>query len=81
MIMIPAFFLILPKTYFDTGTPLCLSVLLLHKTCLGCGLTRAMMYIIHFDFKGAWELNKLSPFVFVAIGFYWTKYVIQTLKT
>lgn len=52
--------LILPATYFDTGRAMCLSVILTNKQCYGCGLTRGIQHLIHFDFAGAWQFNKLS---------------------
>ncbi len=56
--------LILPADYFDTGSPMCVSVLLLGKECYGCGMTRAVQHLIHFDFESAYHFNKLSFVVF-----------------
>jgi hypothetical protein len=56
--------LVLPSTFFDTGPPMCLSVLLFNKNCYGCGMTRGVMHLIHFEFAEAWEFNKLSFIVF-----------------
>ncbi|MCF8253020.1 MAG: DUF2752 domain-containing protein [Bacteroidia bacterium] len=55
---------LLPASYFDTGTPMCLSVILFNRNCYGCGMTRGVMHLIHFDFVEAWEFNKLSFIVF-----------------
>lgn len=56
--------LILPADYFDTGHATCVSVLLLNRECPGCGMTRAVQHLIHFEFKEAFEFNKLSFVVF-----------------
>ncbi|MFN9582595.1 MAG: DUF2752 domain-containing protein [Bacteroidota bacterium] len=56
--------LVLPADYFNTGQSVCLSVVLFDTTCYGCGMTRAIMHIIHFDFATAWEFNPLAFLVF-----------------
>lgn len=40
---------------------------LLNKECFLCGTTRAFYEIKEFNFQKAYELNKLSPFLFLAI--------------
>ncbi len=55
---------LLPADYFDTGTPKCVSVILFDINCYGCGMTRGIMHLIHFEFESAWEFNKLSFIVF-----------------
>jgi len=52
--------LFLPKDFFDKGQSLCVSRLLFDIECYGCGMTRAIQHLIHFDFQGAWDFNKLS---------------------
>lgn len=61
--------LILPADYFDTGQALCLSVLIADVECYGCGMTRAIQHMIHFEFEEAWMFNKLS-FVVAPLGVY-----------
>ncbi len=55
---------LLPADYFDTGTPTCLSVRLFNLECYGCGMTRGVMHLIHFEWTEAWNFNKLSFLVF-----------------
>jgi uncharacterized protein DUF2752 len=52
--------LLLPAGFFDEGPPLCFSRLVFGLECPGCGLTRALMHLIHFDVKTAMEYNPLS---------------------
>jgi hypothetical protein len=54
----------LPATFFDTGTSVCLSVVFFKIQCYGCGMTRGIMHLIHFNFAEAWAFNKLSFIVF-----------------
>ena len=70
----PITLLLLPKTYFNTGTPLCPSMLFLGKECPGCGMTRACMHLIHFDFAEAFSFNMFSFIVFPIFAFVWAKW-------
>jgi hypothetical protein len=58
------FLMYLPADYFDTGEAMCLSVRFFDVECYGCGLTRGVMHLIHFEFVEAWEFNKLTFIVF-----------------
>ena len=59
-VIVPIVLICLPADFFDTGESLCLSQLLFHKECWGCGMTRACMHLIHFDVAGAYYYNALS---------------------
>lgn len=45
---------------FDSGPEVCIFTLLSGYHCPGCGMTRACMHIIHFDFVPALEYNKMA---------------------
>ncbi|WP_396171173.1 DUF2752 domain-containing protein [Flavobacterium sp.] len=64
----PFVLILLPSDYFDKGDSICLSKMLAGMECYACGLTRATMHFIHFEFQKAWEFNKLS-FVVVPLLF------------
>jgi hypothetical protein len=59
IVVLPFFLLILPPDFFDQGQSICISKALLNMECYGCGMTRAVMHFIHFDFATAWSFNKL----------------------
>lgn len=71
MIAIPIVLLILPADHFDHGEVMCPSKRFLDFECLGCGLTRAVQHLIHFEFQTAWDYNKLVVIVFPLIVLYW----------
>lgn len=82
---IPIVLLFLPPDYFDKGESICVSKRWFDIECYGCGMTRAIMHLIHLDFQEAWEFNKLSFIVFPLLGLLWTKlflkeFDIQILK-
>lgn len=79
LIIFPIILFILPKNQFDTGPTTCLYTIITGENCLGCGMTRACMRIIHFDFKGAWKFNAMSFVVFPILAFFYAKYFLTTL--
>jgi hypothetical protein len=76
-ILAPFIILILPIDFFDSGESICLSKKLAGFECYGCGLTKATMHFIHFDFKGAWEFNKLSFIVIPMLFPLWLKSIYE----
>jgi len=82
IIVAPIVLLFLPATFFDKGESVCLSVQLANIQCYACGMTKAVMHFIHFDFVGAWGFNKLSFIVVPMLVPMWVKsiYDIQGKK-
>jgi hypothetical protein len=72
--------LLLPADFFDHGQPMCISVLLFDRECYGCGMTRAIQHLIHFDISAAMHFNKLSLVVFPLLTFLLIKDFIDLLK-
>lgn len=64
LVAAPIILLILPADFFDSGQSMCISILLLNIECYGCGMTRAIMHLLHADFESAYMFNKLSFIVF-----------------
>ena len=76
----PFVLLWLPKTFFDEGKSVCISILLFHTSCYGCGMTRAIQHLIHLDFKGAWQYNKLSFIVLPILSILVIKEIFRIKK-
>jgi hypothetical protein len=81
-IISPFILLFLPANYFDQGDSICLSKMLLNYQCYACGLTKATMHFIHFEFEKAWSYNKLVFIVVPMLVPLWAKaiYEIQGKK-
>ncbi len=80
LILLPIILFILPKTQFDNGPTMCLFTLITGSNCLGCGMTRACMRLIHLDFYGAWEYNKMSFIVFPALIYYYLRFFVSNYR-
>ena len=72
-VLVPAVLLWLPADFFDSGRPKCISVLLLDQECFGCGMTRGIMHLIHFEFTEAIYYHYLSVVVFPLLAFLWAR--------
>ncbi|MCC5920734.1 MAG: DUF2752 domain-containing protein [Cyclobacteriaceae bacterium] len=73
MLLLPSILLLLPADFFDEGESVCVSVLVFDLECYACGMTRAVMHLIHFNFSKAWEYNLLSYPVVAIGGFLYAK--------
>jgi hypothetical protein len=71
LLSVPFLLLYLPADYFDNGESICPSKYFLKIECLGCGLTRAIMHLIHLDFVEAWAYNKLSFLILIGLIMFW----------
>ena len=57
----------LPQTASDLISPSCLFTLLFDIECFGCGMGRALRYLLHLEWQQAMALNKLSPLVLLVL--------------
>ena len=80
LILIPITLIILPANFFDNGKSVCLSVMLLDIECYGCGITRAIMHLIHFDLEEVLYYNILSFIVLPILIYTWQDLLRGTIK-
>tara|TARA_B100001093_G_C26768321_1_gene988913 strand:+ start:961 stop:1278 length:318 start_codon:yes stop_codon:yes gene_type:complete len=73
----PLILFFLPSDYFDQGQSVCLSVVFFDLECYGCGMTRALMHLIHFEFFEAYQYNNLVILVFPLLFLWWLKIVLS----
>lgn len=79
-ILVAITLLVLPADFFDEGPSLCLSQLLADQECPGCGMTRGIQHLIHFDFQAAWSYNKLSFIIFPVLAFIYARSIYRFYK-
>ncbi|MGK0366622.1 MAG: hypothetical protein ACI85O_003697 [Saprospiraceae bacterium] len=84
LIIFPIVLWIMPADFFDSSDLiLCPSRLFFDFECYGCGLTRAIMHLHHFDFEEALYFNGFSYFMypaFISVWFIWIKTAYQDFK-
>ena len=72
---------LLPADFFDSGNGIgCPSQLLLDIECLGCGMTRAVMHLHHFDFTEAIYYNIGVVAIYPFLVWLWYRWVAAELK-
>lgn len=80
IVLTPLVLLLLPANFFDSGKSICLSTLLFDFECLACGMTRACMHLIHFDFEEAFAYNMASFIVLPLFGIVWIQWFLKEWK-
>lgn len=74
--LFPIVLWLLPSNFFDKGgVQVCLSMIFFKKECVGCGLTRAVMHLHHFEFADAAYFNPLVFIIYPLLVFLWYKWV------
>lgn len=76
-ILAPFVLWLLPPDFFDHGESVCLSKTLAGIECYACGLTKATMHFIHFEFEEAWQFNKLVVIVVPLLFPLWLKAIYE----
>ena len=81
LILFPFVLWILPADTFDKGgIALCPSKLLFDIECFGCGMTRAIMHIHHFEFTEGFYYNYFSFAVYPFLVYIWFQWTIAAMK-
>jgi hypothetical protein len=79
LILAPVVILILPVDYFDYGSTICPSKRFFNVECFGCGMTRAVMHLVHLDFDSAIYYNKASLILAPVLGAFWVFWIKNAL--
>jgi hypothetical protein len=80
LIIFPIVLWFLPATYFDEGESICPSKRFFNIDCLGCGMTRAVMHMHHFNFNEALFYNYGVVLCYPILIFVWFKWVLSNCK-
>ncbi len=71
---------LLPAGYFDEGVSVCPSMAIYGKECLGCGLTRGTMHLLHGDWREAMYHNSLSIITTPIILLFGSYFCFRSIK-
>ena len=76
LIICPFALWLLPADFFDGGNGIvCPSQFFLDIECLGCGMTRAVMHLHHFDFTEAIYYNMGVVVIYPFLVWLWYRWV------
>jgi len=77
LLLLPAVLYVIPPEWLREQHSICLFKNITGKECYGCGMTRAVLSVIHFQFENALKYNKLILIVFPLLLYIWTKNVVN----
>jgi hypothetical protein len=78
LIFIPAVLYIVPAEWLENQHSICIYKNLTGNECYGCGMTRAIISAMHFQFEKAFQYNKLFVIVLPLLIYIWIKTVIKS---
>jgi len=81
LIIAPLLLILIPTILFENGHSICLFKKLFNIECLGCGMTRALSCLFHFQIKKSYEFNKLIIIVFPLLSYIYIKHLFFCLKS
>jgi len=80
LLAVPIVLWILPSTFFDnTGIEICPSKAIFDIECFGCGITRGVMHLHHFEFSDALYFNALSFIVYPFLICLWLIWTVRAM--
>ncbi|MBR4995752.1 MAG: DUF2752 domain-containing protein [Alistipes sp.] len=80
--LLPAIFYTIPADIIFRGEhTVCLFHNITGHNCWGCGMTRALYSLLHFDFSGAWDYNRAVVIVAPLLIWVWIKWILTLVKT
>jgi len=80
VIMIPFFLYLVPLEWLVKQHTICIYKNITGRDCYGCGITRAVLSVLHFDFEKAFNYNRLIIIVFPLLIYIWIKTIISMYK-
>ena len=80
LLIVPILIILTPIDFWASGDSLCISKRIFNAECYGCGMTRALLNILHLNFEEAVKLNKLSFLVFPVLIMLWVKLLLSQIN-
>lgn len=80
LILLPLIFYLMPSDLLNSGPTLCIYRNITGSECYACGTSRAIYKIMHLEFAGAYNYNKLSFIVFILLFVIWLKMLVGAIK-
>jgi hypothetical protein len=74
--LLPLPLLVIPPSSLERLPSLCLIKSIFGVECPGCGMTRALSYLLHGDLPGGLHSNPLALIVLPLLGFLWLRFVV-----
>jgi hypothetical protein len=76
ILLVPVVLYLIPLEWIQSQHSVCLYKNITGNECIGCGMTRAILSAIHFQFENAYYFNKLVIIVCPLLIYIWSKSLI-----
>jgi hypothetical protein len=73
----PLLLSVFPLRFILNNKTICIWKNLFDIDCIGCGITRSILLVFHFEFSKAYECNSFVFIVFPVISIIWTQFVLK----
>jgi hypothetical protein len=80
LVAFPIFLYLVPLDWLNKQHSICLIKNIFGIECFGCGISRAIISAIQFDFTNAYMFNHLVIIVLPIFIYVWLKMIINTIK-
>lgn len=77
LLISPVALYLVPLNWIKHQHTICLYKNITGHNCYGCGMTRAVLSALHFQYENAFNYNKLVIVVFPLLIFIWVKTVVK----
>jgi hypothetical protein len=81
VLLIPVILYFIPINWFTGQHSVCIFKNIWRHDCYGCGMTRAIISAIQFDFAAAYNYNKIFVIVLPLLIYIWIKTLIKLIIT
>jgi len=80
LVAFPILLYLIPLDWLNRQHSICLIKNIFGVECFGCGITRAIISAIQFNFTKAYMFNHLVIIVLPILIYVWSKMIINTIK-
>lgn len=79
IIAIPDVLYLIPLDWFCSQPSICIYKFFTGHECYGCGITRAILFVLHFQYSHAFQLNRGIIIIFPLLLILWIKSIIKVI--
>lgn len=80
LLLLPIVLRFITISNLEKAPTVCIYKNITGKDCWGCGTSRALISILNFDFKQAYQFNKRIIIVFPLLVFLWVKVIVKNVR-
>lgn len=80
LLLMPIVLFFIPVHWLNGQDTICLFKNLTGSNCYGCGMTRAILSAVHFQFEAAYQYNKMFMLVLPLLIYLWGKATLTAFE-